>query len=397
MSAPPPAEGSGAGKAAPPAPVREGLGGWALATYAALILFLFVVIGLELWAMHAADPDFRLLDAFHPFVAGLAGLVLTGLFLPWRPARFSVTVFACALGIFVLVGEYAAEVRSIRGGYVALSDDLLLRYTYKPGAELRSRFDDDVVVRATDDGLWELPRAKPKPKGVFRVVVLGDSVPNDRELRFSERFPRRLEALLAARAPAGAKVEVVNVSCDGYNTLQEVRLFEKVGVTYEPDLVVVGYVLNDPSLQNGGYRRVGNSFFLLHFFGGFFQGSAECENLAELHRGYSFDLVVKSSFERLQLLARLHRFEVVLGVLPPVLPFNDPVCTKIHDDVLAVGRAAGFTTVRVLDAFAGEDHRRFAKPDAPDDIFHPSAEAHARIAAALAEPAAAKLWPASRR
>ena len=62
--------------------------------------------------------------------------------------------------------------------------------------------------------------------------MLTGSIANDGSIPFEDRFFRRLETQLADAVPDGRKVEVINVSCEGYNTAQQVRLLEKVGLRY---------------------------------------------------------------------------------------------------------------------------------------------------------------------
>lgn len=247
----------------------------------------------------------------------------------------------------------------------------------------------------TPDGLLDVPHAVPKPKGVVRIVVLGDSVPNDLSMALDQRFPRILERLLRSVAPTGVVPEVVNVSCEGYNSTQELRLFEKVGLRYQPDLVVWTYVLNDPFLQNGAYRRIGNSFFLFQLapvvlvtFGG-----TLCDMFGHLHADHTFDLVVRQSMERMRLVADRGGFPVLFAALPVVEPFEDATCMALYDKAIAAARDQGFPTTRVVDAFRGEDYRKYQKPGEQFDVTHPNAAGHLRMAEHLARTAAPLLWP----
>lgn len=354
------------------------------ASPASVLLLLGSVVLVELWAIRAADPDFFMPDPFHFIVAGAVLVFVIAGFVRWPQVRRGLVTLAVAAPLLILAMEWRLSAADVENRRVAPSSDGLLRYTYRPGFAIEESEGERLVV--TEDGLWDVPHAVPKPPGVLRVVVLGDSVPNDPTIPFRRRFPRQLEALLAEKAPAGRKVEVINVSCEGYNTVQEVRLLETVGLRYEPDLVVLAYVLNDAFLQNGGYRRIGNSFFAFHLAN--LVVRRKCPAFEQMHAGYTFDLVVRASLSRLHLLSDKHNFKVLVAPLPLVEPFDDPSCLAVYDKVVGAAREQGFEAGRVVDAFRGEDHRSFLKPHDPLDITHPNAEGHDRMARRLAELAA---------
>ncbi len=360
------------------------------------LAFLLAVVLLELWALHAADPDFPIADPFHVLVVVLIGLFVAAAFIRQTVVRVALLTLVFAIPALVLAAEWRLATRDVdmANSRISLSKDKLLRFTYRPGAEVRSR-DSASTLRVTDDGLLDVPHAVPKPPGVRRVVVLGDSVPNEGSLAFAKRFPHLLEGMLQAAAPPGATVEVVNVSCEGYNTIQEERLLEKVGLRYQPDLIVWTYVLNDPYLQNGGYRRMGNSFFVFQFAPLLLlaTGGSFCDGFAYLHADYAFDLVVRNSLERGRLIATREHVPVLFATLPIVEDFANPVCMSLYDKAIAAAKDQGFATTRVVDAFAGEDFHAYLKPGERFDVTHPNAAGHQRIAAHLAKAAAPLLWP----
>jgi len=76
----------------------------------------------------------------------------------------------------------------------------------------------------------------PKPAGLFRILVLGDSIPAARN-----GFVDTLRASLEA----SGDIEVINASVPGYTSYQEVQFFERHLRDTEPDLVVWTYCLND--------------------------------------------------------------------------------------------------------------------------------------------------------
>ena len=98
------------------------------------------------------------------------------------------------------------------------------------------------------DGLRDVTRPREKPEGVWRVVVLGDSVTLGDGLRPYEAYPQLLEARLHA---AGQRVEVMNVALWGWSTRQERIAWQRIARGYHPDQAILAVCLNDiPELHN---------------------------------------------------------------------------------------------------------------------------------------------------
>ena len=103
-------------------------------------------------------------------------------------------------------------------------------------------------------GYRDLERAIPKPPGVRRAVCLGDSFTWGVGVLFDDTWPQRLERLLARER--GERWEAVNLGEPGLNTVQEASKLAAEGLAYQPDVVVVGYVLNDSEDENVAERRM---------------------------------------------------------------------------------------------------------------------------------------------
>jgi len=119
-----------------------------------------------------------------------------------------------------------------------LSSNPVLGYELRPGAP-------DGAARISSAGLRDREYERRKPPGVFRIVALGDSVTFGLPDRPLECWPRHLERLLATRAQ-GIRLEVLNLGVTGYNVLQVAERLRTLGQSFEPDLVLYAYVLNDP-------------------------------------------------------------------------------------------------------------------------------------------------------
>jgi lysophospholipase L1-like esterase len=84
--------------------------------------------------------------------------------------------------------------------------------------------------------------AIPKPKGTFRVLVLGDSLAYGSGIPPDKTFPNRLEALLRSQ---WTNAEVVNAGVSGYTPYNELQYYLTKGREFQPDVVVVAFCMND--------------------------------------------------------------------------------------------------------------------------------------------------------
>ena len=95
----------------------------------------------------------------------------------------------------------------------------------------------------------------PKPAGCLRVVCIGDSMTFGDGVSAEEAWPAQLESALQARWP-GRCIEVLNCGVNAYDTDDEVRwLSSYLLPTFEPDVVLLGYFVNDTNNPENGRVR----------------------------------------------------------------------------------------------------------------------------------------------
>lgn len=82
----------------------------------------------------------------------------------------------------------------------------------------------------------------PKPPGTFRILVLGDSIAFGATLPKNNTFPNRMEQQL--RTELGP-VDVVNSAVMGYSPYNELQYYLTRGKTFDADIVVVAFCMND--------------------------------------------------------------------------------------------------------------------------------------------------------
>ncbi|MGC9328471.1 MAG: SGNH/GDSL hydrolase family protein [Candidatus Hinthialibacter sp.] len=112
---------------------------------------------------------------------------------------------------------------------------------------MRPHYSDFVYgaqVSINANGLRDYDYPYEKPAGVKRILVLGDSVAFGYGVDMEKTFAKQWEKALQETHKSAW--QVINSGVPAYTTVQEMRWFELEGLRYQPDAVVIAYVMNDP-------------------------------------------------------------------------------------------------------------------------------------------------------
>lgn len=101
------------------------------------------------------------------------------------------------------------------------------------------------TVHTNAHGLRGPAVERAKPAGVVRIAAVGDSFTFGHGVADDATFPSHLQALLDAEVGPG-RFEVLNFGVSGYSSRDEAVVVRHKVLAFEPDLILVGYVLNDP-------------------------------------------------------------------------------------------------------------------------------------------------------
>jgi lysophospholipase L1-like esterase len=113
-------------------------------------------------------------------------------------------------------------------------------YRLRPGGS--ATFGNGAHGVANNEGLRNR-EVGPKPPGAFRILVLGDSFTEGAGVEKEEAYPQVLEKILRRRIARA--VEVVNTGVGGWDPFQYAQYFERHGLAFEPDLVLVGFFVGN--------------------------------------------------------------------------------------------------------------------------------------------------------
>src|SRR5947209_18236687 len=111
------------------------------------------------------------------------------------------------------------------------------------------------LVETNRLGFRECDFQVPKPPGVFRIMVLGDSLTWGAGLAPEERYTNLLERRLNEAYPG--RFEVLNFGFPAGSTIEERSVLRKYKDLVQPDLVLVGFCINDPQPKAQDYSKIG--------------------------------------------------------------------------------------------------------------------------------------------
>lgn len=289
-----------------------------------------------------------------------------------------------SLTVFSLVGEAGARV---------IEESRLSKDGYSP---VRGHRSHEPINAA---GYRDFEHTIEKPAGVHRALFLGDSFTYGVGIPFDDTYPERTERALSRSR--GERWESVVMAVPGIGSEQEAVIAETEGLKYSPDLVVMGYVLNDAEDPGSAEERRGQEWreaeaekampafwrrsALLRLIEGRLRATREnrrrVENHLALYRdGASGFEGVKRSIERISRLCRERRIPFVVAIFPL---FANPLDERypfasIHEKVSALCRKTGVSFVDLLPYYRGMDWRLLVVEGARDE--HPN-ELAQRIAA----------------
>lgn len=130
------------------------------------------------------------------------------------------------------------------GAAVYYDPEVGLRYYPNQSRRMLVEGVDVGTVTMNEWGFRGPPFDVAKRPGVRRIACLGDSFTLGWAVDDSVVYPRQLQEWFDARVGAG-KMEVLNLGQPDFNTVNEARLYDTFVSSLQPDVVILGYVLND--------------------------------------------------------------------------------------------------------------------------------------------------------
>ena len=281
-----------------------------------------------------------------------------------------------------------------------------LSLQFKPNSRFYLRYDSNprgyfdaasgLSYRINEHGFRGADFAAQKPEGTFRVMLLGDSFTFGEGVRLEDTFAVQLEGKLREARP---EVEVLNLGVSSWNTQDEYIYLNRVGYKFDPDLVVVVFVLNDAAYAGGldlweNFRERYEAFGLLKR--SYLASYVYAVVAREIYGRRYVESLVGSALDEptlwkiaLGMLSRMDGISQKLGarfavvIFPFMYQLDDRYpFTPLHDLVRQHCEAEGIPVLDLLDVFRGQDYLDLWVH--PSDQ-HPNEIGHAIAAGAMAD------------
>jgi len=276
-------------------------------------------------------------------------------------------------------------------------DDPVLNWRFKPHSVVR---DGKIVYEYNSAGFRDEEHVLEKRSSVTRLVVIGDSVTEGSGVEQDLVFSRQVQFLF------GPRYEVINLGMSGLNTPQEVHLLDVEGLKYEPDIVVVNFVLNDCDFFSELHaaqrfekekdakigllgdvavdpriKRFLKSSALVHlvkgrveYLVGLITGKEEKSYYGALWDKPECRNRVADGFDALRKLQQQRRFEVHVLIWPLLVGYDRYEFSHVHEWVAQMAQQRGFQVLDLLPTYSVKRYRDLQVT--AEDNVHPNGEGH---------------------
>jgi len=274
-----------------------------------------------------------------------------------------------------------------------------LGYEMAPNRELRAR--NGILMKTNQFGMRDDEPSAQQTDSPCRIAVLGDSYTFGLGVQEEETYPKVLEKLLR-QSPVAARCqfEVLNFGVVGYSAYDESLVLRYRVVDFNPRVIVIGYVLNDPEIDptvQTLHRYYSERPWWRQFRIFTLPGDAKTNwDINRLGGGDYYVYLhapkerkwqsVVDAFRDIRDVAAQHHSTVLVVIFPELTkrfkgkPWSDYPYAQIHQQVADLATGDGFRVVDLRAAFSRYPSQDVVLPGTDD---HPSVRGHMVAAEAI--------------
>jgi len=264
-------------------------------------------------------------------------------------------VFYKSMDFDMEMWKYATKIK-------ILSDDPQIGHEHRPN---RREFLMGVEVTTNSFGLRDDEITLKKPINTYRIIMLGDSITMGWGVAQSQLYPTQLEKMLSTpqmnNFPSSTHYEVLNLGVGNYNTVQEVASLRKKGLQFTPDMILLGYFINDaePIQKAKVSFLIENSYlyaFLASRLKAVFLGGSKLNYEKYYKSLYKDDQVgwqaAKIALAELVEIGKKQNIPILMFIIPELHDLSDTYpFLDVHNKLVTLGRKLGLTVIDLFPVF----------------------------------------------
>jgi len=307
---------------------------------------------------------------------------------------------------FYLKARYEKQVSRWDHPLLKIEPNSMIEYSMRPNTQRENRISigqgDTWIYTINSDGFRGRDISRKKNSNVKRILFLGDSYTFGWGINDNETYPKQLEAILN-NGNHNMVVESVNLGVPGYNTVQEYGVLIKKPGLYKPNMVVLGYVMNDAEpqwsvVEDPKKRYKYAKIWVLetikaHLNDWFFPNDSFFTFYIHRHRSKYLDgfhpdspkwKESRDALQKIAFFCKSHKLPLLVIIMPDFNRNFDSSYpyTPIHEQVSRWCYELNADVIDLFPYFMGDDHEVYrVKGDG-----HPNAKAHKEIAELLSTP-----------
>ena len=167
---------------------------------------------------------------------------------PYLFKSFTLVIYLCYIALLFIVLEYTIRFLELTEPYTPQPNTAIKLYYDNPNGLVLLRPNakyythGNVPMLINSDGYRDRLYAKKKKSNFLRIIAIGDSFTMGDGVHVANSYPKQLEALLNKKTE---NIEVINFGVTATNTLQHLEFLKNKVLPYNPDIVMLGFNLND--------------------------------------------------------------------------------------------------------------------------------------------------------
>lgn len=230
----------------------------------------------------------------------------------------------------------------------------------------------DIRIRLNSKGLRDVERSYAKPAGVFRILVVGDSMTMGAGVNLEETYVKRVDQVLNSVNDA-IRYDLINAGVQNWGTGEQLIFLKDEWILYEPDVVLLAFQNTDVTdnvrhrfweLRAGNLMRLSGrqserlmASFVSHIWG--YKWAITHSHAATFIRNTLFQLLYTRAYSKNQNELINAASAEVKGVDYP-WQLTERLLAEMHR--LVVEREIPFMVIYIPNRVEVEEHRRNHNP-----------------------------------